>query len=82
MDNNSFSQESVESVAMEAGTFADGQDQLQLDGGDNNIVIVMQGNNSSANLQNANTATVAHTQGQVKVLLCGIGCLFVDYLSS
>ena len=64
MDNSGFSQEPVESVAMEAGSFADGQHQLQLEG-DNNILIVMQGDNSGTDLQSASRATVSNAQGQV-----------------
>ena len=77
MDNNSFSQERVESVAMEAGSFADGQQQLQLEGDNNNIVIVMQGDNSGTDMPSANRATLSHAQGQVNQLfaVCRGNCL-------
>ncbi|XP_076438530.1 retinoic acid receptor RXR-alpha-B-like [Babylonia areolata] len=64
---DSFSQETVETVTMEGGTFGDAQHQLRLEG-DNNIVIVMQGNSGTADMQTVSRATISHTQPQGQIL--------------
>ena len=63
MENNSF-QESMQTATMEGGSFVDAQQQLQLDG-DNNIVIVMQGDHSAAEMQAASSDAVSQATAQV-----------------